>query len=290
MRYLYFLLTLFFVSSCGSDCTYTYDSKEWSEEWSEDIVIVFEGEEYNRDNNWINVRKHDGEEITGSYCSFDPKGRQVRKENYLNGKLHGLVLKYDKYKEVITDSVSYENGYKEGREIRRIWSDYHNKLIPRRITNYSKNLKNGSYMKYYDRNDEELEEQLEEKGNYKDGKPDGYWEKYWGNGNIRMRITYIEGKKIKLFKSYDEDGKIESVTEYVQSETGIEEKNNWGWRSHVFGKSVWCQIKQDGKNIWFYFDKEGNVKSDQEYNKEHKNLVHYDYDGYSDWTVNGYSY
>ena len=48
--------------------------------------------------------------------------------------------------------------------------------------------------------------------------------------------------------------------------------------------------KKDGKNIYFSFDREGNVMSDQEFNKEHKSLVHYDFDGYSDWTVEGYSY
>jgi len=290
--FLFILATPFILTSCGSsDCTYTHDSKEWSEEWSEDQEIVFEGERYNRDNNWIWVRKHNGEEITGSYCYFDSKGRQTRKEHYLNGRLNGLVLKFDKRRGIVEDTVTYENGYKEGRDVSYNWSDSENKLKPYLIVNYSKNLKNGIYMKYFTSYENGL--QLQKKGNYLRDREDGYWEWYHNNGKIRFKRTYKDGWMVKLDKQYDDDGKIISVSEYEEyeeSENGPSVKNEWTWRSHAFGKEVWCQVKKDGKYINLSFDNDGNIKSDKSYNKEHKNFVHYNFDGFSDWTVEGYSY
>lgn len=273
---------LLLFTSCGNgDCKYSPDAKERAKEWSDDYQIVFEGKGYNSDNNEIYVRKHEGEEITGTYCGFDPQDRLLYQENYLNGKLHGFVFKYQKYQGVIKDTITYENGYKEGREFTSHWSDVLNKLIPLRITNYSKNLKNGPFMEYFD-SDEYI--QIKSKGNYKYGKADGYWEKYWYNGNIQSKSTFIEGARIKLLKSYDKDGKISSVTEYVLSETGSNKAiNEWTWRSkNSEPRSVWCQVKKDGKTKFFYFD-EGKSSTNNE-------LVHYDFDGYTDWTVNGYSY
>lgn len=291
MKYTYTLfVSLFILSSCGSgDCAYTHDAKEWSEKWTEDEEIVFEGERYNRDNNWILVRKFNGKEITGSYCSFDTRGRQTRKENYLNGRLNGLVLVFDKYKGIVEDTVTYENGYKEGRDVAYRWSDSLSKLIPAHITTYSKNLRNGVYIKYWS-GSSAAELQIHTKGNYKNDLPEGYWETFHSNGEVESKRTYKDGNLCGLLKVYGEDGRIISVDEYVESENGTMVNNKWQWTYASFGNDVWCQVKKDGKYTYVSFDREGKVRSDQEYNRAHKNLVHYDFDGYSDWIVEGYSY
>ncbi len=209
----------------------------------------------------------------------------------MNGRLNRLVLKFDKRRGIVEDTVTYENGYKEGRDVSYNWSDSENKLKPYLIVNYSKNLKNGIYMKYFTSYENGL--QLQKKGNYLRDREDGYWKWYHNNGKIRFKRTYKDGWMVKLDKQYDDDGKIISVSEYEEyeeSENGPSVKNEWTWRSHAFGKEVWCQVKKDGKYINLSFDNDGNIKSDKSYNKEHKNFVHYNFDGFSDWTVEGYSY
>lgn len=79
---------------------------------------------------------------------------------------------------------------------------------------YEKNYKDGKLnglTKIYLENG-----QLNLEGNYKDGKMNGYQKKWYENGQLKHEYNYKGGFE-GLFKTYDEKGKLKSVSIYIDN-------------------------------------------------------------------------
>tara|TARA_B100001057_G_scaffold387145_1_gene394262 strand:+ start:110 stop:514 length:405 start_codon:yes stop_codon:yes gene_type:complete len=56
--------------------------------------------------------------------------------------------------------------------------------------------------------------QLRSKGSYKDGKNDGPWESYYENGQLFSKTYHKDGKKDGTWEYYHENGQLERKTSY----------------------------------------------------------------------------
>lgn len=106
----------------------------------------------------------DGRNRVGKWKYFFPSGKVLSEENYVNGKLDGLLVNYYTNGK-ITEETYYKNGLKNG--ISKKYTDEGNLLEE---VNYTANKPHG-IAKFYD-----LKGNLKETGNYKNGKREGRWE------------------------------------------------------------------------------------------------------------------
>ena len=63
--------------------------------------------------------------------------------------------------------------------------------------------------------------QIKKRINYKDGKEDGLWEYYYDNGQLEKKANYKDGKPDGLWEKYSEGGELESTDCYDNGELNI---------------------------------------------------------------------
>ncbi|MFN3403021.1 MAG: hypothetical protein ACK40G_02930 [Cytophagaceae bacterium] len=194
--------------------------------------------------------------------------------NYNTGKLHDTLIEYYSTGEMLSAKV-FNNGLVNGDH--KVY--YRNGQLKSKAT-YVNDLREGEYKKYYP------DGKLSEEGTYKANSLAGTIKQYRRTGFLESEYQYDEkGKKNGFMKYYDTDGKIYYELTYNKGEitaykyydkTGkvIKEakKEKGEFLYHGFfpdgTKRAEGIYTADGeKGLWKYYDKYGNLNSEQEYVK-----------------------
>ena len=137
--------------------------------YSENVKITGEG-------NYINKVK----DSTWNYYS-DITGKLISKENYINGKKHGLsIVSFEDG--VIAEELLWENGVKHGK-----WITYFPSGKTKSETHYKNGNINGIFNLYFPNG------RLEITGNYLNGSRHGKWIYYDDNSNMISEVIYKNG-------------------------------------------------------------------------------------------------
>jgi antitoxin component YwqK of YwqJK toxin-antitoxin module len=122
---------------------------------------------------------------------FNDVKEVVRREEYVNGKLHGTVTKYftnmQGAKPQILEEVNYVNG-----------------------------LAQGTWKRYY------RDGKVQVEGNYKDGKEQGKETWYYPSGKVEIIGFYKEGKKNGWWRIYETNGTTEREKKYFLNNVELE--------------------------------------------------------------------
>jgi len=159
----------------------------------------------------------------------DRPGRLMNIEHYLNGKKHGLFMRWSFSGELVLYGV-YRDGEKEGRFIR--WFDNTHTIKIKEF--FISGNKHGRSIEYYppERNARSQNPVPKELGHFSHGLRIGVWETYWSNGQLKVRTEYNDigkmdglhrewnrfGRCIKRFR-YD-NGEPDGVCETFDETTG----------------------------------------------------------------------
>lgn len=139
--------------------------------------------------------------ITGIWQWYYETGELLKEEYYLYGNLDGETVEYSVLGEVITKG-SYIEGYKEGNWIYTVGDQ-------KNMGKYVMGEKDGTWKSLY------IEENTKSFiGEYVRGNPDGKHVYYYPNGDIKEERYYEEGRKVKAWSKYNEDGELIVVIKY----------------------------------------------------------------------------
>jgi antitoxin component YwqK of YwqJK toxin-antitoxin module len=149
--------------------------------------------------------------IHGPFISYFEDGQIEEKCEYINGKLSGLR---EVYKSQLHGSSNYHiesreshlNGFRNGKS--ETFGD-DGKL--KESGNYLNDIKNGvwKYFRRYDsRTGKDFDNYLYKQETYKIGRLNGEVMEYYPNGNITMKVNYVEGNKRGILEFYNENGTL----------------------------------------------------------------------------------
>ncbi len=141
--------------------------------------------------------------LTGLWQWYYETGELLKEENYMYGNLDGESVEYTVTGNIISKG-NYIEGKKEGEWIYVVGDQkYEGK--------YVMGEKNGAWKSYYlEENNESFE------GNYIHGNPDGKHTYYYPQGAIKEERYYSEGKRIKAWSKYNEQGDLIIVIKYKE--------------------------------------------------------------------------
>ena len=148
---------------------------------------------------FLNGKRH------GKCVWYYPNGNEKKVEEYKDGLLDGVVIKYwgddgKKKSEIYFQAGKYHGSYKT----------FHKNGELSIETEYSYGLKHGIEKNYFDNKQISLE------GEWVEGKRNGEWNLYFSNGVKRFHGNYELGVKQGEFKTYyEEDGRLKSEELYV---------------------------------------------------------------------------
>jgi antitoxin component YwqK of YwqJK toxin-antitoxin module len=151
-----------------------------------------------------------GSKLSGIWKWYYETGELLKEEYFIYGQLDGEAAEYNKLGNIISKG-NYIEGNKEG-EWNYIIGDQ------KYIGKYVFNEKNGEWISYYIDKDK-----ISFKGKFLQGKEDGKHEYYYPNGTLKEERYFEEGKKIKTWSKYKENGDLIIV---VQFKDGKEYKIN----------------------------------------------------------------
>ena len=127
---------------------------------------------------------------------FDSTGQLRKEENYLNGKLHGLVQEYNRSGDTLL-YMNYAQDIPHG-----VQRTYYPDGKRFKVISYKNGLLDGSHLTYT------AEGKLELKLSYKEGKKDGVFIFYHDNEKEAGKETWSLDLKNGEFITYNEEGKI----------------------------------------------------------------------------------
>lgn len=190
---------------------------------------------------WANGHK------SGSHCEWytdSDTPRLSNLEHHLNGKRHGLFMKWSFSGKLLLYGV-YVNDEKHGRFTAWYEQNYGIKIKEF----YLNGIRHGRSVEYYEPSEDEQQQQQrrrqagravqelkpipKEEGYYEHGIKIGMWMKYWSNGQLKIRTEYDEdgnesgmhmewnrfGRCTKVFR-YDA-GMLDGVCETYNPDTGL---------------------------------------------------------------------
>jgi antitoxin component YwqK of YwqJK toxin-antitoxin module len=146
----------------------------------------------------------------------DRPGRLMNLEHYLDGKRHGLFMRWSFRGELVLYGV-YRDGEKDGRFIR--WYDETHTIKIKEF--YINGNKHGRSAEYYrpERNARCQEGVPKEIGYFSHGVPVGVWESYWSNGQVKIRTEYNDvGKMDGLHREWNRFGRCVKRFRYENGE------------------------------------------------------------------------
>ena len=138
---------------------------------------------------------------------FDSTGQLRKEENYLNGKLHGLVQEYNRSGDTLL-YMNYALDIPHG-----IQRTYYPDGKRFKVISYKNGLLDGSHLTYT------AEGKLELKLSYKEGKKDGVFIFYHDNEKEAGKETWSLDLKNGEFITFNEEGKIAHIG-YNKSNSG----------------------------------------------------------------------
>ncbi len=149
------------------------------------------------------------------------------KENYKNGKKHGL----------------FESFFESGQVKQKF--------------QYKQNMRSGLCETYYENG------KLKERENYKDDKLNGISEEFWENGKLKFKNNFINDFLDGLYEVFDEKGTLRSKRFYkMGKKDGLSEQ--YYENGNLWNKGFYKNDYQDG--IWVSYNEDGSLKSKKEKN------------------------
>lgn len=145
--------------------------------------------------------KYVNQEKEGKWQFFSAlnNGTLISEEEYLNGKKHGVCLKF--YPDsTIAEKVCYSNDIENGEYLR-----YHEDGSLNFKSNYLDGKLEGTFEAFYENGNPEFT------GHYKQDLKDGIWRIYKEDGSLRFEIEYIEGRAVNHELDIYETEYIESL-------------------------------------------------------------------------------
>lgn len=159
---------------------------------------IYHGKQYSYPSNEIFTYNNG---IITNYISFYDN-KQLKKElNYINGKIEGNVIEYNKDGKII-EKKHYSNGVLNGEATSTNPQGYIKQSY------YKNGVLNGQYQELFANGNVSV------KGAYENDKKNGIWIYYEENGNIKEEIGYQNGKYQGYIKRYIKGTLFES-TQYV---------------------------------------------------------------------------
>jgi len=142
--------------------------------------------------------------LTGIWRWFYQTGELLKEEFYIYGRLDGESIEYSQRGEIISHG-NYIEGYKEGKWLYIIGDQ-------RMEGNYIMGEKNGTWKSYY-----REEEELSFEGKYLQGREEGKHVYFYPDGSVKEERYYSEGKKIRAWSKYNENGQLIVVVQYKEN-------------------------------------------------------------------------
>jgi antitoxin component YwqK of YwqJK toxin-antitoxin module len=178
----------------------------------------------------------------GAWVYEDEDGKREREENYVAGKLNGLVIKYSDG--IIRESVEHRNDSPNGE-----FKQYNPEGVLIRKGTFQDGKRHGVEEVYYPNG------KLKEKNNYTKSSYDGVRQEFYANGQMRLEETYVDGRKIGPYKEWTESGQLSKEGEAARAGTVFE-------KSYRDGKLYRHEYRRDDSNInkVDYYDENGKKK------------------------------
>ncbi|MDR1403182.1 MAG: hypothetical protein LBJ60_05720 [Tannerellaceae bacterium] len=148
----------------------------------------------------------------GAWTYETSRGEKEREENYVAGKLNGLVLKYDDG--VVRESVEYRDDTPDG-EFKQYDPD--GKLILKGA--FKNGKRHGDLEEYYPSG------KIKATYAYDNGSYNGLRQDFYANGQTRMEETYVNGRKIGPYKQWTENGQL--IREGESARSGVVFEKNY---------------------------------------------------------------
>ncbi|MBA3901733.1 MAG: tetratricopeptide repeat protein, partial [Bacteroidetes bacterium] len=233
--------------------------------------------DYNKAGHLTNIANYKDDESDGKFLIYFDMGEAYKKYEgyYLKGKLNDSLYEY--YDNGAIDAIEiYKNGQLNGER-----KEFHRNGQLKSVVKYIEGVREGEYKSYFDNG------QLYKQGHYKAGTDIGQWTSWYKDGKLDDETQYDEkGKKNGVFKDYDKDGKIIYELKYAKGE--IVEYRCYDKQGKILkdsrktkGEFEYLGIYPDGskraegiyttdgkKGLWKYYDKYGNLSSEQLFNSK----------------------
>lgn len=142
----------------------------------------------------------------GEFAYYTPEGKIIAKGKYLGKKKDGEWKYFSDKDGSLILAEDYQNGVLNGKTVVYIPET---KIVSEE-TNYVDGMKQGQYLKYYDNG------ALMVKANYKNDKLDGDYVYYYSNGIVKEEGSFLEGMKVREWKTYDIEGNIISTDNHEE--------------------------------------------------------------------------
>ncbi len=205
---------------------YTIDGEISLEEFYEDGELVDSKEinRYNQEN-----------KKEGYWREYHSNGKLKSEANYSNGKLNGLIKRYNKYGSLESiDYMSYDSISNNSRELALIemYKEFHpNTAIEKLVGGKVNDMKNGLFREYdlegnivngylYENDTMIAEGVIRNDGNF-----EGEWTFYYPDGKVQSKGEYINGKRNGQWVYYFNNGKVQQKGTY-KDEVYV---GNWVW-------------------------------------------------------------
>jgi uncharacterized protein len=144
----------------------------------------------------------------GPWRWYYASGNMLREENYYRGKRDGYLEEFTEDGGII-EQGEFLDGYKEGPWITVI-GDYCQKGT------FRDGLRTGLWQTFLlEPGEASMDSVLLFQGNYIEDLPDGEHIQYWDKNKIRLKGTYVMGKKEGNWILYNYDGSVFLITTYV---------------------------------------------------------------------------
>ncbi len=174
--------------------------------------------------------------------------------HYVKGKKDGKWRSY-----YPSGELSYTTFYKDGQREKTAIG-----YFPGGDTSFQKNYVNnsltGESKSYYKNGQLWLQEF------YEDGKRQGISKTYYDNGTIKEEVIYKNDERDSIYKYYYDNGILWEHIIY---------RNGGVWNVPAYndptGKAINCCTVKDGNGIMRFYDKEGKLLEEYEYNNTQKN-------------------
>jgi antitoxin component YwqK of YwqJK toxin-antitoxin module len=190
--------------------------------------------------------------LNGVAITYQPDGTIKERIPYRNSKINGKYIRYYQH-----EKIEYEKEMTDGIEngIERFY-DKTGRIIAE--TFYKNGKIDGKSFFYYERG----EETFLSVAHYKDGELNGEYSEIFGDGSIKTKGKYIEGKKEGIWESYKSD-KTRRPTEEYKDGTLIRKITYHSNGNIEMERNYNIDGRLDG--IEKKYDQDGNLKSELSY-------------------------
>jgi len=160
--------------------------------------------------------------IQGQVRQWNTSGKQVLDENYLNGRLVTVVVKYH---DESRKQKKFEGLYLNAKLVVNEFDNWWN-ANPGTYVASGKRRRHGNWTYWHENG------QMELRGNYRGGKRHGQWTWWFADGQRRVSAIYEAGKPVGLWRWWQEDGQVAKLGYFLPTvaESPSKERLPSSWR------------------------------------------------------------